>query len=122
MSVNKTILVGNVGNLPETINFQNGGSMIKFSLATSETYKDKNGQKQTVTTWHNIEATGKIIDVIEKYVKKGDLLYIEGSIKNRSWEDNGVKKYATSIFLKELKMLGGKKESSQDNEQVDAPY
>lgn len=103
--VNKVILIGNVGTEPE-IKELTSGSVATFSLATSERYKDKNGQKQEKTEWHNIVAYGNVVSVIDKYVSKGDKLYIEGSIHTRKWEDkDGNTRYSTEIKLRELSML-----------------
>jgi len=105
--VNKVILVGNVGTDPEVKELTNG-SMATFSLATSERYKDKNGQKQEKTEWHNIVAYGNVVNVIQNYVNKGDKLYIEGSIHTRKWDDkDGNTRYSTEIKLRDLTMLGG---------------
>jgi len=119
MSVNKSILVGNVGNDPEIKTFENGSKVANFSLATSENWKDKNGEKQEATEWHNIAVFGKLADIVESYVKKGQQLYVEGKIKTRSWDDqDGNKKYMTEIVLNgfgdALQMLGKK----DDNDQV----
>lgn len=104
--VNKVILVGNVGTEPETKELTSG-SVATFSLATSERYKDKSGQKQEKTEWHNIVAYGNVVSVIDKYVSKGDKLYIEGSIHTRKWEDKeGNTRYSTEIKLRDLSMLG----------------
>lgn len=105
--VNKVTLVGNVGTEPEVKELTNG-SVATFSLATSERYKDKSGQKQEKTEWHNIVAYGNVVDVIKSYVNKGDKLYIEGSIHTRKWEDkDGNTRYSTEIKLRDLTMLGG---------------
>ena len=105
--VNKVILVGNVGTDPEVKELTNG-SVATFSLATSERYKDKSGQKQEKTEWHNIVAYGNVVDVIRSYVNKGDRLYIEGSIHTRKWKDKeGNTRHSTEIKLRDLTMLGG---------------
>jgi single-strand DNA-binding protein len=107
MSVSKTILIGRVGQKPEVKQVSNT-SVAKFSLATTENWKDKDGTKKEETTWHNIVIWGKLCDVVEKYVNKGDLLYVEGRIKNDKYEKEGVTHYTTSIVVNELKMLGSK--------------
>jgi single-strand DNA-binding protein len=120
MGINKVILVGNVGKDPEVRNLDNGVSVANFSLATSESYKNKNGEKVTNTEWHNIVVWRGLADVVEKYVKKGNPLYIEGKIKSRSWDDkDGVKHYATDIVADVMEMLGGK--NSSTNSQDTAP-
>ena len=112
--VNKVTLVGNVGTDPEVKELTNG-KVANFSLATSERYKDKSGQKQEKTEWHNIVAYGNVVSVIESYVNKGDRLYIEGSIHTRKWEDkDGNTRYSTEIKLRDLTMLGGIEKKAQE--------
>ena len=105
--VNKVILIGNVGKDPEVKHLDNGMVITKFTLATSETYT-KNNEKVTNTEWHNIVLFKGQAEVAEKYVKKGDALYIEGKIQTRSWDDqDGNKKYMTEIVGNNMQMLGG---------------
>lgn len=111
-SLNKVMLIGNVGKDPEVNVLDSGSKVAKFTLATSEKYTDKSGQKQEKTEWHNIVAWGPQADVIEKYVTKGKQLYIEGQIRSRSWEQDGVKKYATDINLTSFVFLGSANGSS----------
>jgi len=106
--VNKVILVGNVGKDPEVKYLDNGTPFARFTLATNETYKDKAGNKNTKTEWHNIVLWRGLAEVAEKYVKKGNPLYIEGKITNRSYEQDGATKYFTEIVGNEMKMLGSK--------------
>lgn len=122
-SLNKVLLIGNVGKDPEVTTFDNGSKVAKFTLATSERYTDKSGQKQEKTEWHNIVAWGPQADVIEKYVTKGKQLYIEGQIKSRTWEQDGVKRYATDISLSSFVFLGsaGNGTSSAPKETASAP-
>ena len=108
--VNKTTLVGNVGDAPEIKTIANGLKLAIFSLATSEIYKDTDGNKKTDTEWHNIVIWGKLADIVEKYVTKGSLLYLEGKLKTQSWDKDGVRHYKTSVVCNEMKMLS-KKES-----------
>lgn len=115
MSLNKVMLIGNVGKDPEVTTFEGGNKVAKFTLATSERYTDKSGQKQEKTEWHNIVAWGTQADVIEKYVTKGKQLYIEGQITSRSWEQDGVKRYATDIKLTSFVFLGSANGGSKDN-------
>lgn len=112
-SLNKVTLIGRVGQDPEVRTTKTSDLAGSFSLATSESWKDKNtGQKQEKTEWHNITFFGKIGSVIQNYVKKGSLLYIEGSLSTRKWTDkNNIERYTTEIKLSELKMLGGKDSS-----------
>ena len=120
MSVNKVILVGNVGRDPEIRyldgNAQNGQStkVATFTLATSERYRDRNGNLQENTEWHNIVAWRQSADVAERFVKKGTQLYIEGRLRTRSYTDQqGVKKYTTEITVDTLQLLG-RRENAQD--------
>ena len=103
--VNKVMLIGRVGKDPEVRIFDNG-KMAKFSLATSENYKKKNGEKVENTEWHNITIFGNLVDVVEAYVKKGQQLYLEGKIHYGNYEDkSGEKKYFTEIRCDTLQML-----------------
>ena len=113
--VNKVILVGNLGKDPEVRYLEGGTAVAKFSLATSESYKDKTGKKVDQTEWHNIVLWRGLAEVAEKYLKKGMQVYIEGKIRSRSWEDKeGVKKYTTEIIAENLNILG-KKEDRDGN-------
>lgn len=117
MSVNKVILVGNVGKDPEVKYLDNGVAVCNFSLATSETYNNKNGEKVTQTEWHNIVLWRKLAEVAETYIKKGMQIYIEGQIRTRNWEDkDGVKRYTTEIFGTTMQMLGRKSENSPESQ------
>lgn len=113
MSVNKAILIGRVGKDPEVRFTQEGKAIANFSIATSENWKDKSGEKQEKTEWHNIVAFGKLAEIIGEYVKKGSLLYIEGKITTEKWQDKetGKDRYTTKIIAEQMKMLGGKPES-----------
>jgi single-strand DNA-binding protein len=109
MSVNKVILVGNVGKDPEVRNLDAGVKVANFTLATSETYTAKNGEKVTTTEWHNIVLWRGLADVAEKYVTKGRQLYIEGRIRTRSYDDQaGNKKYITEIYGDVMQLLGNR--------------
>ncbi len=104
--VNKVILVGNVGKDPEIQHINADVSVARFTLATSETYRDKNGERVTNTEWHNIVAWRGLTKVIELYVHKGTQLYIEGKITNRSYEKDGQTRYTTDIVANEIRILG----------------
>lgn len=106
--INKAILVGNVGRDPEIKSLPSGSRLATFSLATNERRKDENGNWSDHTEWHNIIVWGRTVDVVEKYVTKGRQLYIEGPIRTRSWETDGVKKYMTEITALTLKLLGSR--------------
>jgi single-strand DNA-binding protein len=106
-SVNKTILLGNVGKDPE-IRSTNGGALVaNFSLATSERYKDKQGEVQEQTEWHNLVAYARGAEIVRDYVKKGSKLYVEGKIRTRSWDDKetGKKVYRTEIVVADISLL-----------------
>ena len=106
MSVNRVILVGHVGKDPEVKTLDGGVKVAKFSLATNETYKDKDGKSVTNTEWHNIVVWRGLADTVEKYVKSGKLLYIEGKLKTESYEKDGVKRYTTNVVCENLRFLG----------------
>ncbi len=102
-SVNKVILVGNLGRDPEIRSFQNGGRVASFSIATSESWKDKvSGEKKERTEWHRISILNdKLVEIVERYVKKGSKLYIEGQLETRKWTDkDGQEKYSTEVVLR----------------------
>ena len=107
-SVNKVILVGNLGKDPEIRHLENGATVANFSIATSENYKDrKTGEKVSQTEWHNIVAWRGLAEIAEKYLKKGQKVYIEGKLKTRSWQDqNGNNRYSTEVITDNLTMLG----------------
>ena len=109
-SVNKVILVGRLGKDPEIRSTPSGTSVAKFSLATDDRFTDKNGDKQERTEWHNIVAWGKLAEICGQYLKKGKLVYIEGSIRTDSWDDKetGQKKYRTDIVANQMQMLDRK--------------
>jgi single-strand DNA-binding protein len=109
--VNKVILVGNVGKDPEIQHISADVAVAKFTLATSESYRDKNGERVTNTEWHNIVAWRGLAKVIEQYVHKGSQLYIEGKIANRSYEKDGQTKYVYEIIANEIKILGKRPDS-----------
>lgn len=107
MSVNKVILVGNVGKDPDTRYLEGGTAVCSFPLATSETYRNRDGERISNTEWHNIVLWRGLAEVAEKYVKKGSQLYIEGRIRTRSWDDrDGNKRYTTEIVGDNMQMLG----------------
>ena len=113
--VNKVILVGNLGKDPEVKYLDNGVAVANFSLATTEKYKNKEGEKVSQTEWHNIVLWRGLAEVAEKYLKKGASVYIEGKIKTRKWEDkDGNTRYNTEILADNMTMLGGKKDSQEN--------
>lgn len=107
-SLNKVMLIGNVGSDPEVRTTGGGIKVAKFSLATNRTWNDRNGQRQEKTEWHRLTAWDRLADLIEQYVKKGDRIYVEGSIEYSQTEDeNGKPRYWTDIVVREMLMLGG---------------
>ena len=110
--VNKVILVGNLGNDPDVRYMPNGNAVANVSLATSDTWKDKNtGEQQERTEWHRVVFFNRLAEIVEQYVKKGSKLYIEGRLQTRSWEQDGVKRYTTEIVASEMQMLDSRSET-----------
>jgi single-strand DNA-binding protein len=106
-SVNKVILIGNLGKDPEVRHLENGTAVANFPLATSENYTDKNGERVSTTDWHNVVLWRKLAEVSEKFLKKGDKIYVEGRLKTRSWQDQeGNTKYTTEVVGDSMTMLG----------------
>lgn len=122
-SVNKVILIGNLGNDPEIRNLENGSKLARFSIATSESYTDKQtGQRRDITDWHNIVVWRGLADVAEKYLRKGAKIYVEGKLKTRSWQDeSGQTKYATEVVGDNFTMLGGRNDMQQESNKSN-PY
>lgn len=128
--INKVTLVGRLGKDPEVRHFDNNSSVCNFTLATSETYTDREGQRIEQTEWHNLAIWRKgLVDVAEKYLKKGHLIYVEGKLRTRSWDDqSGNKRYTTEVVVDSFKMLerrdaaGGESPSmSNENAQSTSP-
>jgi len=111
MFINKAIIYGNLTRDPELKTFDNGGSVVNFSIATNRKWKNRDGQPQEEVQFHNIVAFGKQADNIAKYMRKGSGLYIEGRLQTRSWEKDGVKKYMTEIIAENTQF--GPKTTSQ---------
>lgn len=104
--VNKVILVGRLGKDPEVRNLENGASVANFTMATSETYKDRvTGEKKEITDWHNIVLWRGLAEIAQKYLHKGDMVYIEGKMRTRSWEKDGVTRYTTEVIGDNMTML-----------------
>lgn len=107
--VNKVILVGKLGKDPEIRNLDSGVSVANFTLATSETYRDKtSGDKKEITEWHNVVLWRGLAEVAQKYLHKGDMVYIEGKLRTRSWEKEGITRYTTEIIADTMTMLSTK--------------
>lgn len=107
-SVNKVFIMGRLGKDPEIRYTADGKAIATFSVATSTVSKDASGNKQEHTEWHRLSAFNKAAEVVAKYVKKGDMIHIEGSLRTKKWDDNGVTKYATDIVVGRLNLLGSK--------------
>lgn len=104
--LNKVMLIGNLGKDPELRYTQSGTAVASFNLATTETWKDKDGQKQESTEWHRVVAWAKLAETCGEYLHKGSKIYIEGKLSTRKWQDqNGVDKFTTEIIAREMKML-----------------
>jgi single-strand DNA-binding protein len=113
MSVNKVILVGNLGRDPETRYTGSGQAVCNFSIATSETFKDRNGERQKRTEWHKIVVWGKLAEICQQYLKKGAQIFIEGKIQSREWQDKeGNKRTSFEIVARDMRMLGSRGESA----------
>jgi single-strand DNA-binding protein len=115
--VNKVILVGRLGKDPEVRNLENGATVANFTVATSESYKDKTtGDKKEVTEWHNIVLWRGLAEIAAKYLHKGDMIYIEGKLRTRSWEKEGVTRYTTEVVGDNMTMLSTKRDNSSNQE------
>jgi len=113
MSVNKVILVGRLGRDPETRYTGGGQAVANFSVATDETYKDRNGERQKRTEWHKIVVWGKQAEIAQQYLKKGSLVFIEGRIQSREWQDKeGQKRTSFEIVANNFRMLGGRADAA----------
>ena len=122
-SVNKVIIMGNLGKDPEIRNFPNGGKVCSFSVATSETWRDRNsGEKQERTQWHNISILSEpLVNIAERFLKKGSKVYLEGQLETRKWQDNsGADRYSTEIVLRpykgEITLIDNKTDNNITNE------
>lgn len=121
-SVNKVILIGNLGKDPEVRVLENGAKLARFPIATSESYQDKqSGERRDITEWHNIVVWRGLADIADNYLKKGSKVYIEGKIKSRTWQDEtGNTRYNTEIVADNFTMLSSKQETQQSN--INSPY
>lgn len=109
MSVNKVILIGRLGADPETRYMQNGDAVTNINLATTETWKNQNGEKQEKTEWHRVTFYRKLAEIAGEHLKKGGMVYIDGKLETRKWTDkNGIERYTTGIIAEIMKMLSGK--------------
>lgn len=121
MSVNKVILIGRLGKDPETRYMPNGEAVTNAALATSENWKDKSGEKQEKTEWHNLVFYRRLAEIAGEYLKKGSQVYIEGKLQTRKWEKDGVTRYTTEIIVNEMTMLGGKSSGGGSFEVMEKP-
>jgi len=120
-SLNKVMLIGNLGRDPEVRHTTSGTAVASFTLATNERYKNKHGDWQDKVEWHNITAWGKLAEICEKYLAKGDTAYVEGKLQTRKWKDKDDKeRYTTEICIDRLQMLGGEGGRSRDRKTEDA--
>lgn len=118
-SVNKVILIGNVGKDPETRFSESGTAIANLTIATTNRFKNKQGQTQEDTEWHRVVAYGKLAEIIDKYVQKGKPLYIEGRLQTRKWTDKqGVDRYTTEIVAEQMQMLGQKESKKTDDDDI----
>ncbi len=109
MSVNKVILIGHLGKDPEVRYMPNGEAVANVSIATSENWKDKSGEKQERTEWHNLVFYKRLAEIVGEYLKKGSQIYVEGRLQTRKWQTKeGQDRYTTEIIVNEMNMLGGK--------------
>jgi len=121
MSLNKVMLIGRLGQDPELKNTPNGNAVCSFSMATSEKYKDKQGQQQEKTEWHRVEAWGKLAELCNQYLSKGRQVYIEGKIKTDMVEKDGDKKYFTKISALSVQFLGAQSDSGEPARKTATP-
>lgn len=123
-TINKVILIGNLGDQVKMHYFDDKNSVGRFPIATSETYTNKaTGEKVTTTDWHNIVVRNKLAEICEKYLSKGDKVYVEGKLKNRQWEQDGIKRYSTEVQVNEMTFLSTKKnpENSSNTQAIPKP-
>lgn len=117
MSVNRVILVGRLGKDPEIRQTNGDQTVANFSIATDESYKNRDGEKVKKTEWHRIVIWGKLAEIVEQYLTKGSLVYLEGKIQTRKWEDrDGVERYSTDIVCDTMRMLGGGEKNDESEE------
>ncbi|MGQ0501561.1 MAG: single-stranded DNA-binding protein [Panacagrimonas sp.] len=114
--INKVILIGNLGKDPDAKTFANGGSVTNVTLATSESWKDKDGQQQERTEWHNVVFHNKLGEIVAQYLRKGSKVYVEGSIRTRKYQDktSGQDRYITEIHASDMQMLDGKSSAGSE--------
>ena len=121
-SVNKVIIIGNLGRDPEVRYMPDGGAIANISVATTDTWKDKSGEKQERTEWHRVAFFGKLAEIAGEYLKKGSQVYVEGSLRTRKWQDKeGKERYTTEIVADRMQMLGSRAGGSESMAREEAP-
>jgi single-strand DNA-binding protein len=126
-SVNKVIILGTLGKDPEYREFKNGGGVTNLSVATSEVWKDKTGERKERTEWHRVSILNDVLgEIVDKYASKGDRIYVEGSLQTRKWtDDKGTERFSTEIVVKgfqgTVQVLGKRQKTEQDGDQNDRP-
>ena len=120
-SLNRVILIGNLGRDPETRYLPNGDAVANISVATTESWKDKSGEKQEKTEWHRVTLYRRLGEIAGEYLKKGSQVYIEGRIEYREYEKDGVKRYSTDIIASEMKMLGSRQGGGEPMDRDSGP-
>ena len=117
-SVNKVIIIGHLGRDPESRTFDSGDMVANLAVATSESWKDKNtGEKKELTEWHRVNAHGKLAEICSQYLRKGSMVYIEGSLRTRKYQKDGADHYATEIRADQMRMLDKRQEGQQGHDQ-----
>ena len=112
-SLNRVTIIGNVGKDPEIKTFASGNKVASITLATSERYKDRNGEQKEDTEWHSVQAFGKLADIVERFIHKGSLLYLDGKIRTRSYEADGRTVYRTEILADHIQMLDRREQGNR---------
>ena len=121
-SVNKVMIIGNLGRDPEVRYMPDGGAIANISVATTDTWKDKSGEKQERTEWHRVAFFGKLAEIAGEYLKKGSQVYVEGSLRTRKWQDKeGKERYTTEIVADRMQMLGSRAGGSESMAREEAP-
>ena len=119
--INKVIIIGNLGNDPDKRALPNGDVVTNISIATSESWKDAQGQQQERTEWHRVVMFKRLGEIAAEYLKKGSKVYIEGQLRTRQWDKDGQKHYSTEIIAREMQMLDGKSDAPQSNQPSNQP-
>lgn len=119
-TVNKVILVGRLGKDPEVRTLENGAAVGNFTMATSEKYKDAKGEKKEITDWHNIVVWRGLAEISQKYLHKGDMVYIEGKMRTRSWEKDGITRYTTEVIADNMTMLSTQRNANTSASESEA--